>query len=333
MIEGFDFRQKIKPVRWLVEGFIPREALSFWLAQAGVGKSYIISALVTSIIHGELFLGMKTTSCNVLLIDQDTPTNALQKNLILYKKHYNKEPVCRLYLESMNGYSIRDKGLLAAILKYEDAEVVIIDCLTSICPGVEMIKASEMSRIGELKQELISRGKTLIITHHISEKKEISPHDLMVMDAHGLAMYSSVINQQADMLYIVGNPNAGRNCKELFIRPWSKRYLATVKPFICSLVQEKGEQHLDYVGEYSRGGNEELGDDEKMILDAFETPGVYLFAISVYKAIGYAIGINGVYKILKELTYKKYLKLGKERHNKFKWCLNEEKVILEVKRP
>lgn len=321
MTENFDFKQEIKPVKWLVDGYIPKEALSFWLAQAGVGKSYIIGALVTAIVHGKPFLGMETTPCNVLLIDQDTPTNALKKNLILYKNSYQEEPKCKLYLESMNGYSIKDRGLTKRIREYEDAEVVIIDCLTSICPGVEMVKASEMSRIGEMKQELIGLGKTLIITHHISEKKEASPHDLMVMDAHGLAMYSSVINQQADMLYIVGNPNAGRSCKELYIRAWSKRYLTTVKPFVCSLVQEEDKQHLDYVEEYKKGEAENLSDDEKMVLDAF-VPGESMTVKKIYSDMGGAIGLDRIYTLLKNLTYKKYLRKGVARHNKFTWSLH-----------
>jgi len=91
-VKSFDFDKKVEPVLWDVDGLIASDTLSFVVAKARSGKSFLVEYLAVCFVHGHDFLGMKTEPHSVLLIDQDTPQNVLDRRLLAFGNYMKKNP-------------------------------------------------------------------------------------------------------------------------------------------------------------------------------------------------------------------------------------------------
>lgn len=199
-----------------------------------------------SIVYGCDFIGRKTRSSNVLFIDQDTAETDLDRRLLSFARAMTQESRHRLYVESYQGYSIANSSLISTIDKY-NAPIVIIDCLHSVCEGLDTNQTRDMAKLSKLKQEVLSEGRTLIIVHHESQKGNINVEEMMTMENIGsLSMGSSVIVQQADTLFMFGSKSKSK-LKELYIRPVQKRVPLDIEPFIVELKENEKKNAMKFV--------------------------------------------------------------------------------------
>lgn len=314
----FDFGITPEQPNWLVEPLIPLGHLCFALAQAGVGKSLLVEDLAIDIVHGKSFCGFDTAEGDVLLIDQDTPGNTLQRRLIQFSRGAQCEKKHDLFVESMQGYSLADNTLITTINDHPTAKLIIIDCLHSVCGHLNPNFTSDMSILARLKERCLTPEKTIIINHHISEKKDLTAEDLMSDNTHTMAMGNSAIIQQADTYYIVGAFSENGVTNKLYLRPIAKRVSIKSKAIVLQMVHpnEEGER-LEFLGEYTP----DMGEVESDIITFFrEQPGDRDVK-RVFDEMGQLHGINAVRKALKSLTDRGLLVMSRHKSNLFKYRL------------
>jgi cellulose biosynthesis protein BcsQ len=251
-VEAYNFDKEYEPPEWYVDGLIPSKTLTFLLSKAGVGKSFLAEYLAVCSVYGHTFLGRKIKPHNVLLIDQDTPQDVLDRRLLefsKYMKEKNLEPKRRLYVELMRGYSLSNGSLIKRIER-SNVKVVIIDSLNSVAGNFDVNSTKDMAVLSRLKNAVVGKGKTLILIHHISEHAVVSVDEIMTTnDTNRLTMGNSIINQQADTLFFLASKHKS-SLINLYVRPVPKRVSLAVKPFIAQLIENDEGSHFVMRGFY-----------------------------------------------------------------------------------
>ena len=314
----FDFTEELQEVKWIVEGLIPSGQLCIFLAQAGIGKSLVVEDLAVSIVYGEPFCGLNTIASNVLIIDQDTPSDTIRKRLKRFSLGKSKEKEYSLYLESMGGYSLATDRLFNVINDYQSAKLVIIDSLHSVCGRLNPNHTVDMGVLAKLKKECLTPDRTIIINHHITEKTEYTVDLLMAGDTHKMSMGASAIIQQADTYYIIGASAENGVTEKVYIRPVAKRQSIPTKPIILQMLQlDNGGERLEYAGKYEP----EFGEVDKDIMTLFREQNVVRTVKEVYESLGHRYGEGKVRTSLAELEQRGYLALSRHHHDLFKYRL------------
>lgn len=316
-IKEFDFTTKVKETSWLVEGLIPSSHLCFVLAQAGVGKSLLVNGIAISVIHGLPFGSLKTMEGDVLIIDQDTPENTLAKRLLRLNNGVQTEKKHRLFVESMQGYTLSERTLQTIIKSYPTAVLIIVDSLHSVVGKLNPNYTTDMSALAKLKSTCLNSHNTIIFNHHISQKTELSIEDLMLGDTGHLAMGSSTIIQQADTYFIVGATAREGKTERIYIRPVSKRVSIPSKPLVLRLLDTQDGEIIEHDGFYEVG----LTEVENDVMALFNASNTNRSVKEVYEAMGHRHGENTVRTALASLDKKGLLLMSKHQSNLFKYRL------------
>ena len=88
--KDFDFGGIDESIDWDVDELIKSETMSSFVSKAGVGKSFLAEYLAVCFVYGHKFLRRKIEPHNVLLIDQDTPTDTLERRLRAFGRYMRK---------------------------------------------------------------------------------------------------------------------------------------------------------------------------------------------------------------------------------------------------
>ena len=314
----FNFETSPIDTEWVVEKLIPVGHLCLVLAQAGVGKSLLVEDLAVHIVFGLPFCSLKTAFGNVLLIDQDTPTDVLTNRLAKFGKGMQAEQKYKLFIESMNQYSLSNGSLIRVINNYPSAKIVIIDCLHSVCGRLNPNYTGDMGVLARLKHECLVDGRTIIINHHISEKTDLTIDELMANSTHNLSMGNSAIIQQADTYYIIGAAAEDGLTNKIYVRPVAKRVAVGSKPLVLRIVKPtEDSEKLEYQGLFEP----EFSDLEQDILMLFREIPSDRSIKDTYEAIGHKDSENSVRKSLTSLEKKGKLVMNRKSHNLFKYRL------------
>jgi len=312
----FDFNTTVAETKWSVEPIIPLGHLGIVLAQSGVGKSLIVESLAVHIVHEVPFCGFNTNFGDVLIIDQDTPTNVLTNRLIKFGKAMGCAPKHRLFVESMKDYSLADSALRTVIKDHGSTVLVIIDSLHSVCGRLNPNYTSDMNILAKLKSDCLTGHRTILINHHISEKSPYTIAQLMTDNSHSMSMGNSAIIQQADTFYIVGAMATNGLTSKLYIRPVAKRVSIRPTPLILQIVQPTPDsERLEYQGDYVLNFSE-------VELDCLTLFKEYPFDRTVkqaYDDMGQRHGIIAVREALASLNTKGLLLLSRHKSNLFKY--------------
>jgi hypothetical protein len=318
----FDFEKRTKPVLWSVDGLIESPSLSFFISKAGVGKSFLVEYLAVCMVYDHDFIGMPVEPCNVLLIDQDTPEDVLNRRLQRFGKYFKQmgfKQKRNLYVKSMQGYSLSDGSLIKTIAKLDNVSLVIIDSLNSVCGTFDANKTSDMSVLSRLKKVAVGEGKALIIVHHISEHADITFDEIMTTsDTNRLTMGNSVINQQADGLFYLTS-KSGSSLSRLYVRPVPKRVALDVKPFVARLVEEENSAHFEMNGVYEY--REPMYEVDKDILRLFEKKPENRGTYKVFYDMRSKHTMYAVRKSLRKLVERGYLKENRKSKKLFTYEL------------
>jgi len=318
----FKFGGKMSEAEWVLKGTIPLGHLVLVTAQAGIGKSFWLEALAVSVVHGRSFMGKNTIAGDVLLIDQDTASDDLNKRLNRFALAIEGKPKHKLHVLSMQGLSLKDDTLTRAINRFPDVVLVIIDSLHSLCVGLDTNTTKDMSKLASLKSRCCDSGKTVAFSHHISEKNTDTVDDMMFGEVRKLSMGNSVVNQQADSYYIMASSVNKGQLDKLYIRPVSKRALLPQQPFKASLVNGTGSS-LSF--EY--GGLVEKAKDvnETYVMNLFEKPEDWKSVNDCQEELKGLVGLNKVRDVLMQLHHLGKLAFNKAGPNKYMFCLPENK--------
>lgn len=318
----FDFSTEIEETQWLVESLIPMGHLCLMLAQAGVGKSLVVESLAVHIASGVPFCGLKSLEGDVLILDQDTPQNVLQKRLIRFNHGLNNttnsnQPKHKLFWESMRNYSLDNGTLITAINDYPSAILVIIDSLHSFCGRLNP-NTSDMAILAKVKSKCLTKDKTILFNHHISQKKDASIEELMSGETNSLAMGYSGIMQQTDSYYIVGATAVDGRTDRIYVRPVSKRVSIARHPFILRLTQPSDQAEvISYESTYEP----DLSESELDIMTLFREQTIERTVQETYDAMGHKFSIIVTRKALAHLEKEGKLLISRHKSNLFKYRL------------
>ena len=318
MDNEFNFDIEVNETNWLVDNLIPLGHLCVVISQAGVGKSLLAECLAVNITHSIDFIGRKTQSCNALIIDQDTPTDVIQKRLVKFSKGLNTNRNCSLFLESMRGYQLKDHTLTTVINDYPSAKFVLIDSLHSVIEGLNSNGTSDMSKLFNLKEKCLTTDKVIWFNHHISEKCGADIKALMTKDPHKLSMGSSAIIQQADTYYIVGAVAQAGITERIYLRTVSKRQSIPIPPIVLRVVQTSNSgEIIEFEGNYEP----DLDEVEQDIMTLFREQNVERTVKEVYDSMGHQHGEVSTREGLASLDKKGKLLMSRHKSNLFKYRL------------
>jgi len=241
--ELFDFTGQSPKLEWCVAPLVPLGQLVFNVAQSSAGKSWYGEAIATCIAYGVPFLGLKTIEGDVLIIDQDTDKGTLERRLRRFGRYYGANPKHNFNLLSMKGLTLYDGSLQTAIQEHPKAVFILIDCLHSICSGIDLNSTKDMNtHLTGLKHTCLNSNRTIMVNHHISEKSEATVEDLMMGSSHKYSMGSSTINQQADAYYILAqSQNTNGKLRRISVRPIGKKEAIPLEPFTITLYDDNEE--------------------------------------------------------------------------------------------
>ena len=314
----FDFSKPPVETRWTVGKLIPANHLCIILAQAGVGKSIVVEELAIHIIFGVPFCDMDTIEGDVLLIDQDTPTDVLTRRLLNFGKGMPGVQKYKLFIESMKQYHLSNYSLMKVINNYPTARIVIVDCLHSVCGKLNPNYTSDMNVLAKLKQECLTDGRTIIVNHHISEKTNYTIDELMSSNTHNLAMGNSAIIQQADTYYVVGATAENGLTDKIFIRPVAKRVAVDSSPLVLRMTKPtEDSERLVYFGLFEP----EFSDTEQDVLALFRERPSDRSVKEIYEELGHKASEPVTRRALASLEEKGLLVMNRKSHNLFKYRL------------
>jgi hypothetical protein len=272
-LKPFDFDKPVAKESWIAQGLIPSKMLTFIVAKSGAGKSMLAENLAVCSVYRKKFLGKKTKSCPVLLINQDTPDDTLARRLKAFAEYLESKGFKRkhkLYVESNKGYQLSDGSLLKRIQSYKTPKLVIVDCLNSVIGKADVNSTRDMAMLPKFKSAVIGSGKTLVIIHHISEHANVDIDKLMTTpDTNRLTMGNSIINQQADTLIYLASKH-GNPSTRFYIRVVGKRVASKQPPFVakCHFNPEEGKSYIAMNGLYEHQ-LKPLNEPDKDILRLF----------------------------------------------------------------
>jgi len=329
--KSFDFGKPTMESEWLVEDMIPLGHLVFNLAKSGSGKSFFVEGLAVNIVHGQNFLGKLTVHGDALLIDQDTPRDILERRLKQFAAGLGLKPAYKLHLYSQENLyldykrQIPESSLMETINNHPKVVLVVIDSLHSVCNNLDTDKVKSMSILAKLKRDCLKPNLTIMINHHISDKGTMTAAEMMKCEPRGLAMGSSVINQQADTYFIMSNPKQGK-LEELYLRPVAKRQSLTDKPLKLRL-KECGSTLLWQMGEEWVDEEDECEKDILNLAEQFEQ-GDPLTVREVHEQFKGLYGINRLRNCMAMMEKKGYFKRRKGQANMFLYYQSNEPVSI-----
>jgi len=231
-----------------VEPLFPLGHLCVVLAQSGVGKSFATEYLAGCVAFGKDYLGMKTTYGNILIVDQDTPTDVLEERLGRIAAGMGGPPRYTLAYESMQDHAFNWR--LYQMINEANPTLVVIDSLHSLCGKSNSNSTLDMSKLAELKARCLTPDRTIIINHHLTEKTEHKVETLMDYNTHLSGMGSSVIKQQCDTEYILAATVSDNLIDRMYLRPIAKRQAIPQKVITMCMVESSTHLTMEFGGYY-----------------------------------------------------------------------------------
>jgi len=336
---NFNEKQEFIETEYILEGVIPKCSTTTILGKSGTGKSLWSSCLLFHIKYNQNYLGLKTIkNIDSLLIDEDTTTDSLMKNMVRLQNAIEKTSTHNeVYFETQKGLNLKDNSLFNKIKEYCDnypkIKLIVIDSLHGVSKGLNKNDTSAMGLFTEFRQKISEYKKdlTLIVIHHISDKAIYTFEELMNPNISGLGMGSSIINQSIDSsVILVAKTFKGNKLLELGVLPKEKRYVLNTQPFICTLTQNKTELLFKYKEKYTEGEHSDLFQDIILLLKSEgRSKEPKAFGVKeIWKSFEgeYGYGLNNVGYAVRKLRNQKIIRRRRIKPNLFRYELIAKKT-------
>ena len=166
---AFEYREEEAETEWIVPNMVPKGSIVLITSQAGVGKTYLMYALIKKYLIPQ---GLKT-----IYLDMDNSRPVISKRLRRSGLHEytkpSKDP--RLFIISRDekrvfiGSEVWDKFKEAMRILAERGEhrVIIVDSLKNISRNMDLNSDKETELVMAELKDLVSMGHTLIVVHHV----------------------------------------------------------------------------------------------------------------------------------------------------------------------
>lgn len=301
---------------WLVKDLIPLGHLCFLLAQSGSGKSFLLESLALHIVFGQSFCDLETHYGNVLIIDQDTPSDVLSTRLKRMRRGFSNglQPIHEIRIASMQGLSLETDQIPHLINAYNPT-LTIIDSMHSVCGRLKSNNTTDMGILAYIKSQCLAPDRTIIFSHHLTEKISFTLEQLMDSDQHLSGMGNSVIKQQADTEFILASTLENNKIDRIFLRPVAKRQAIPQTPVIIRMQETDSSFSFTFDGYYTPQTNEIESD---IMLLFFETREEFTVK-EIRDRMGMKWGDKVIREALSALEAKKKLIMRRNRSNLFKY--------------
>ena len=165
---------ELKPIEYLIEGFIPKKSMSMMFGDPGSAKSFLAIDAGCCVSIGKDYHGLKTSPGTVLYLAGEGIRGVTQRSRGWYAYHGAEVEDASLYI-SRHGLGLRDQTQLEFIKEEIDAlvtagrkpELIIIDTLARNFGGGDENATKDMSEFIDAVDELINRYEAAaLIVHH-----------------------------------------------------------------------------------------------------------------------------------------------------------------------
>jgi len=161
----------IKPRRWIVEGWLPLDAVGAIVAPSGRGKSFYALSLALELVTGGTFAGEKLDAVPVLYVAAERATD-IRDRLEAWQVHHSRkapEGFRVLALASPPQLTMQDNlEALCEKIRRERARVVVLDTFAQMTLGLEENSSRDMGQVMEALNRLrhATNGGLVLVVHH-----------------------------------------------------------------------------------------------------------------------------------------------------------------------
>jgi RecA-family ATPase len=161
------------PIDWIVEQLISEGSVNLFYGEPGVKKTFSLLPMGVCVALGKPWLGINTTACNVLIIDEESGDRRLALRLdASLRGEFGDEATPILYV-SLVGFNL-DKKIdaieLQELIDNTNAGLVIIDTLADIMEGDENSKQDVQPVFSTLRKVTELTGSAIVVIHHSNKK-------------------------------------------------------------------------------------------------------------------------------------------------------------------
>jgi archaellum biogenesis ATPase FlaH len=197
--------------------------------EGGEGKSFLALALAKAVAEGEAAAGIQCQVGRSLIFDAENGVRLMARRLKAVGV-----PARGVEVYDADGFDLRrDLDQFAAAINAHRADFVVIDSLRILAPGAKESEADDMAPVMTAVRRL-ARGTqaAIVVVHHRGKGDKAS-------DYRG----SSVIRDQADMLFVLGRSKSDHQAR-------TRRYLKTSK---CRIDYEPDTRWLNLDADQATG--------------------------------------------------------------------------------
>ena len=166
---AFEYSEEEAKTEWLVPNMVPKGSLVLITSQAGVGKTYLMYALIKKFFvpQGE----------KVIYLDMDNSRLVINKRLkrsgLWQYTKPQKDP--RLFIISRDEKKIfvgsdtweKFKEAMRVLAEKGEHRVIIVDSLKNISRNMDLNSDKETELVMAELKDLMSMGHTLVVVHHV----------------------------------------------------------------------------------------------------------------------------------------------------------------------
>jgi hypothetical protein len=229
----------------IIEGILAEGLTVLAVGKPMSGKSWFAGELAVALASGTPFMGKfkVPVSRNVLIVDQDSPTDILRERLRQIQRPGAANRISILSQEGLELDKPDDVRRLGRAMLKSKAHVVIIDSLVSCVSSefdenrADSVRKVFKKHLKELFSARAFRGRTLVVLHHLRKGPTSSNLD----NIRG----SGALVGEADVVFeIYGFGKSGR----FVVKPVWKRVRLTGSAFVAEVIDdEDGRKQVRYV--------------------------------------------------------------------------------------
>jgi hypothetical protein len=181
-----DGEPTVSPPNYLVTPLFTKGGLDMLVGPSEVGKSWMAMDLVICVATGKNWLvpegsssgkGFRTKQTNVVYVDNENGIYRLKRRLkALMRGHETPRPPIWAFaspqpgIDASNEESIR--GQLQETILQCNAGLVVVDSLSTVCPGVEENSSDMAGVMTAFRQLTNATGASVLLIHHENKNSE-----------------------------------------------------------------------------------------------------------------------------------------------------------------
>ncbi|MEA2621641.1 MAG: putative primase/helicase [Chloroflexota bacterium] len=178
------------PVPWRCDKLAADGYVTVLTGEGGEGKSFLALALAKAVAEGGSAAGIACLAGRAVIFDAENGERLLARRL-----KAARVPRKGVEVYNADGFDIRrDIEDFKAVIRAERADLVVLDSLRILAPGAKESEGDDMAPVmTAIRHVARETGAAVVVVHHRGKGENAS-------DYRG----SSVIRDQADMLFVLG---------------------------------------------------------------------------------------------------------------------------------